>query len=162
MRVWATTLGVAAVALGCAQYAPQLVLTARRKLVGSLSIPMMCLQVRLFLCWEEGGRQLMRENRCQDRSCSCIRSPCDQASTGPATRPYVPCIYPLLTHTDALCSTWLLAFFKAAFSSCALSGTRDKGGTGSTIGGTRLLERAKWRKPWLWTRGRRWCDDCGR
>ncbi|GAA6051552.1 hypothetical protein JCM3770_000412 [Rhodotorula araucariae] len=44
VRVWATTLGLLSVALGCAQYAPQLVLTARRKLVGSLSIPMMLLQ----------------------------------------------------------------------------------------------------------------------
>ncbi|GAA6025369.1 hypothetical protein JCM10207_001366 [Rhodosporidiobolus poonsookiae] len=44
VRVWATTLGLVSVALGCAQYAPQLVMTARRKLVGSLSIPMMLLQ----------------------------------------------------------------------------------------------------------------------
>ncbi|GAA5999379.1 PQ-loop repeat-containing protein [Rhodotorula paludigena] len=44
VRVWATTLGLVSVALGCAQYAPQLVHTARRKLVGSLSIPMMLLQ----------------------------------------------------------------------------------------------------------------------
>ncbi|GAA5829901.1 hypothetical protein JCM5353_006108 [Sporobolomyces roseus] len=44
VRVWATTLGLLAVALGCAQYAPQLILTARKKLVGSLSIPMMLLQ----------------------------------------------------------------------------------------------------------------------
>ncbi|GAA5883382.1 hypothetical protein JCM16303_006721 [Sporobolomyces ruberrimus] len=44
VRVWATTLGLLAVGLGCAQYAPQLVLTARKKLVGSLSIPMMLLQ----------------------------------------------------------------------------------------------------------------------
>lgn len=45
VRVWATTLGLSSVALGCAQYLPQLVLTARRRLVGSLSIPMMLLQV---------------------------------------------------------------------------------------------------------------------
>ncbi|GJN88333.1 hypothetical protein Rhopal_001298-T1 [Rhodotorula paludigena] len=44
VRVWATTLGLVSVALGCAQYAPQLVHTARRKVVGSLSIPMMLLQ----------------------------------------------------------------------------------------------------------------------
>ncbi|BGO97934.1 hypothetical protein NBRC10513v2_001930 [Rhodotorula toruloides] len=44
VRVWATTLGLVSVALGCAQYAPQLVHTARRRLVGSLSIPMMMLQ----------------------------------------------------------------------------------------------------------------------
>ncbi|GAA5896188.1 hypothetical protein JCM5296_007257 [Sporobolomyces johnsonii] len=44
VRVWATTQGLVSVALGCAQYAPQLVLTARRKLVGSLSVPMMLLQ----------------------------------------------------------------------------------------------------------------------
>lgn len=46
VRVWATTLGLLSVALGCCQYAPQLVHTARKKLVGSLSIPMMLLQVR--------------------------------------------------------------------------------------------------------------------
>ncbi|CEQ42716.1 SPOSA6832_04551, partial [Sporobolomyces salmonicolor] len=44
VRVWATTQGLVSVGLGCAQYAPQLVLTARRKLVGSLSVPMMLLQ----------------------------------------------------------------------------------------------------------------------
>ncbi|GAA5875621.1 hypothetical protein JCM8547_000888 [Rhodosporidiobolus lusitaniae] len=44
VRVWATTLGLVSLALACVQYAPQLVLTARRKLVGSLSIPMMLLQ----------------------------------------------------------------------------------------------------------------------
>ncbi|GAA5821830.1 hypothetical protein JCM10212_003144 [Sporobolomyces blumeae] len=44
VRVWATTQGLVSVALGCAQYAPQLVYTARKKLVGSLSIPMMLLQ----------------------------------------------------------------------------------------------------------------------
>ncbi|GAA5953929.1 hypothetical protein JCM3765_000697 [Sporobolomyces pararoseus] len=44
VRVWATTLGLLSVALGCCQYAPQLVFTARKKLVGSLSIPMMLLQ----------------------------------------------------------------------------------------------------------------------
>lgn len=46
VRVWATTLGLASVILACIQYLPQLLLTARRKLVGSLSIPMMLLQVR--------------------------------------------------------------------------------------------------------------------
>ncbi|SCZ97629.1 BZ3500_MvSof-1268-A1-R1_Chr4-3g07314 [Microbotryum saponariae] len=45
VRVWATTLGLVAVVLGCGQYLPQLVLTARKQLVGSLSIPMMWLQV---------------------------------------------------------------------------------------------------------------------
>ncbi|GAA6025893.1 hypothetical protein JCM11491_001727 [Sporobolomyces phaffii] len=44
VRVWATTLGLLSVALGCAQYAPQLIHTAKKKLVGSLSIPMMLLQ----------------------------------------------------------------------------------------------------------------------
>ncbi|ORY79718.1 hypothetical protein BCR35DRAFT_291450 [Leucosporidium creatinivorum] len=44
VRVWATTLGLASVVLACVQYFPQLLLTARRKLVGSLSIPMMLLQ----------------------------------------------------------------------------------------------------------------------
>lgn len=52
VRVWATTLGLLAVALGCAQYAPQLIHTARKKLVGSLSIPMMLLQVSwVWLCY---------------------------------------------------------------------------------------------------------------
>lgn len=46
VRVWATTLGLSSVILGCLQYFPQIILTARRKLVGSLSIPMMLLQVR--------------------------------------------------------------------------------------------------------------------
>lgn len=45
LRIWATALGTLAVVLAMIQYIPQLVLTARRKLVGSLSIPMMCLQV---------------------------------------------------------------------------------------------------------------------
>lgn len=45
VRIWATFLGIAGVVLGCCQYAPQLLLTGRRKLVGSLSIPMMFLQV---------------------------------------------------------------------------------------------------------------------
>ncbi|GAA6037047.1 hypothetical protein JCM8097_005524 [Rhodosporidiobolus ruineniae] len=44
VRVWAATLGLTSLALACVQYAPQLVLTARKKLVGSLSIPMMLLQ----------------------------------------------------------------------------------------------------------------------
>lgn len=44
VRVWATTLGVTSVALAMWQYVPQLFLTARTRLVGSLSIPMMCLQ----------------------------------------------------------------------------------------------------------------------
>lgn len=46
LRVWATTLGIMSVVLALVQYAPQILLTFRRKLVGSLSIPMMCLQVR--------------------------------------------------------------------------------------------------------------------
>jgi uncharacterized protein with PQ loop repeat len=49
VRVWATTLGLASVVLACVQYLPQLLLTARRKLVGSLSIPMMLLQVSFRL-----------------------------------------------------------------------------------------------------------------
>ncbi|KDE07991.1 hypothetical protein MVLG_01695 [Microbotryum lychnidis-dioicae p1A1 Lamole] len=44
VRIWATTLGLMAVVLGCGQYLPQLVLTAQKQLVGSLSIPMMWLQ----------------------------------------------------------------------------------------------------------------------
>lgn len=49
IRVWATTLGLLSVVLATWQYVPQLVLTARSRLVGSLSIPMMCLQVSLWL-----------------------------------------------------------------------------------------------------------------
>ena len=44
VRVWATTLGLTSVVLAMWQYVPQLFLTARTRLVGSLSIPMMCLQ----------------------------------------------------------------------------------------------------------------------
>lgn len=44
VRVWATTLGVGSVVLAMWQYVPQLLLTARTRLVGSLSLPMMCLQ----------------------------------------------------------------------------------------------------------------------
>ncbi len=42
---WATFLGVTGTILAAGQYIPQIVYTARTKLVGSLSIPMMCLQV---------------------------------------------------------------------------------------------------------------------
>lgn len=45
VRMWATTMGLSSVILGCAQYAPQIMLTAQTRLVGSLSIPMMFLQV---------------------------------------------------------------------------------------------------------------------
>ncbi|KAK4058614.1 hypothetical protein OIO90_000058 [Microbotryomycetes sp. JL221] len=44
VRVWATTLGFLSIILACLQYLPQLFLTASSRLVGSLSIPMMCLQ----------------------------------------------------------------------------------------------------------------------
>lgn len=42
---WAAFLGFTSTILAAAQYVPQIVHTARAKLVGSLSIPMMCLQV---------------------------------------------------------------------------------------------------------------------
>ncbi|CBQ67411.1 conserved hypothetical protein [Sporisorium reilianum SRZ2] len=42
---WAAFLGSSATILAAGQYLPQIVHTARSKLVGSLSIPMMCLQV---------------------------------------------------------------------------------------------------------------------
>lgn len=42
---WAAFLGWSAMLLAAFQYLPQIVYTARNRLVGSLSIPMMCLQV---------------------------------------------------------------------------------------------------------------------
>lgn len=42
---WAAFLGLTGTALAAGQYIPQIIYTARAKLVGSLSIPMMCLQV---------------------------------------------------------------------------------------------------------------------
>ncbi|EIN14437.1 hypothetical protein PUNSTDRAFT_80797 [Punctularia strigosozonata HHB-11173 SS5] len=42
--IWATFLGVASAVLAAVQYAPQIVHTYRMKLVGALSIPMMCIQ----------------------------------------------------------------------------------------------------------------------
>lgn len=42
---WATFLGWSAMILAALQYLPQIVHTAKKRLVGSLSIPMMCLQV---------------------------------------------------------------------------------------------------------------------
>lgn len=60
VRVWATLLGIAGIGLGCAQYAPQIVLTARKRLVGSLSLPMMFLQVRvpaLFFFFSESREE---------------------------------------------------------------------------------------------------------
>jgi hypothetical protein len=41
---WATFLGVSSALLAAIQYAPQLIHTYRTKLVGALSIPMMCIQ----------------------------------------------------------------------------------------------------------------------
>jgi hypothetical protein len=41
---WATFLGVTSAILAAIQYAPQLVHTYRHKVVGALSIPMMCMQ----------------------------------------------------------------------------------------------------------------------
>ena len=44
IQLWATFLGVSSAALAAMQYAPQISHTFRLKLVGALSIPMMCLQ----------------------------------------------------------------------------------------------------------------------
>lgn len=41
---WATFLGVSSALLAAIQYAPQLIHTYQTKLVGALSIPMMCIQ----------------------------------------------------------------------------------------------------------------------
>lgn len=41
---WATFLGVSSALLSAVQYAPQLIKTYQLKLVGALSIPMMCIQ----------------------------------------------------------------------------------------------------------------------
>lgn len=44
VRYWATFLGVLSTILALFQYIPQITRTWRRKLVGSLSVPMMCIQ----------------------------------------------------------------------------------------------------------------------
>lgn len=44
LSLWATFLGVTSAGLAVLQYAPQLVHTYKSKLVGALSIPMMCIQ----------------------------------------------------------------------------------------------------------------------
>ena len=44
MQSWATVLGVTAAVLSAIQYMPQIAKTYRAKVVGALSIPMMCLQ----------------------------------------------------------------------------------------------------------------------
>ena len=44
LSIWATFLGVSSAVLAALQYAPQIALTYRRKLVGALSIPMMLIQ----------------------------------------------------------------------------------------------------------------------
>jgi len=44
LSLWATFLGVTSAGLAVLQYAPQLVHTYKAKLVGALSIPMMCIQ----------------------------------------------------------------------------------------------------------------------
>jgi len=44
VQSWATLLGVTSAILAAIQYAPQLIHTYRFKLVGALSIPMMCIQ----------------------------------------------------------------------------------------------------------------------
>lgn len=45
VKMWARFLGLAGTIFAIAQYLPQLIHTARARLVQSLSIPMMCLQV---------------------------------------------------------------------------------------------------------------------
>ena len=45
VRTWANVLGVAASVLTMCQYVPQIVHTARARLVRSMSITMMCIQV---------------------------------------------------------------------------------------------------------------------
>jgi len=44
VSIWATFLGVSSAVLAAIQYMPQIVRTYRSKLVGALSIPMMCMQ----------------------------------------------------------------------------------------------------------------------
>jgi uncharacterized protein with PQ loop repeat len=44
MTSWATILGVTAAILSAIQYMPQLLKTYKTKVVGALSIPMMCVQ----------------------------------------------------------------------------------------------------------------------
>ena len=44
IQLWATFLGVTSALLAAFQYAPQIAHTFRIKLVGALSIPMMCIQ----------------------------------------------------------------------------------------------------------------------
>jgi len=44
VQSWATLLGVTSAILAAIQYAPQFIHTYRFKLVGALSIPMMCIQ----------------------------------------------------------------------------------------------------------------------
>jgi uncharacterized protein with PQ loop repeat len=44
LGTWATFLGVSSALLAALQYAPQILLTYHRKLVGALSIPMMLIQ----------------------------------------------------------------------------------------------------------------------
>lgn len=96
VRVWATTLGLASVVLACVQYLPQLLLTARRKLVGSLSIPMMLLQVRFASAFRASAMAMLTRfchNRLPDPSSSSTLSPSDQVSTGAGGRP--TCTLPL-------------------------------------------------------------------
>jgi PQ loop repeat len=44
IQLWATFLGVTSAVLAVIQYLPQLIKTYRMKLVGAISIPMMCIQ----------------------------------------------------------------------------------------------------------------------
>lgn len=68
VRVWATTVGLMSVVLACVQYTPQLVHTYQRKLVGSLSIPMMMIQVRFLLFLGTIAARALGEGRLTDVS----------------------------------------------------------------------------------------------
>lgn len=87
VRVWATTVGLMSVVLACVQYTPQLVHTYQRKLVGSLSIPMMLIQVRpagaclSFAVTRRADDELRHTHRPPARSFSCTRSPSARTST---------------------------------------------------------------------------------
>ena len=56
VRIWALILGLGSAIAGIGQYLPQLLLTFNTRLVGSLSIPMMLLQVGYFAPWQERAR----------------------------------------------------------------------------------------------------------
>ena len=51
LQIWANSLGITAAILASIQYFPQIYTTLRLRCVGSLSIPMMCLQSPGGLLW---------------------------------------------------------------------------------------------------------------